>query len=40
MKFRIQKKTLLEVAQTVQGVVSSKNTLPILSNMLVLKTCL
>jgi DNA polymerase-3 subunit beta len=34
MKIKIPRKELLDVAQTVQGVVSSKNTLPILSNML------
>jgi DNA polymerase-3 subunit beta len=34
MKIKIPKKTLLDIAQTVQSVVSTKNTLPILSNML------
>lgn len=34
MKIKIPKKTLLDIAQTVQSVVSSKNTLPILSNIL------
>lgn len=35
MKFNIRKTDLLNVAQAIQGVVSSKNTLPILSNMLI-----
>ncbi|NQT06713.1 MAG: DNA polymerase III subunit beta [Candidatus Omnitrophica bacterium] len=35
MKIKIQKKSLLEAAQAVQSVVSVRNTLPILSNMLI-----
>lgn len=35
MRIKIPRKTLLNIAQTVQGVVSTKNTLPILSNMLI-----
>jgi len=34
MKIRVSRKDLLETAQVVQGVVSTKNALPILSNML------
>ena len=35
MKIKIPKKVLLDTAQTVQSVVAAKNTLPILSNMLI-----
>lgn len=35
MKFKIPKKALLETTLVVQGVVSTRNTLPILSNMLI-----
>jgi DNA polymerase-3 subunit beta len=35
MKIKIEKKALLDAAQTVQGVVSGRNALPILSNMLI-----
>jgi len=35
MRIKIPKKSLLGIAQTVQSVVSAKNTLPILSNMLI-----